>query len=115
MRNPASKFVRNRIKALPLNAQNREYIGDLLDIEHWILHGADGMAGNMHYGGLADHHPEEYDAIERELRPRDFARRKREEAEKARRDKAWRRRELAEHRRENVEIAAMWRRVKGSE
>ncbi len=92
-----SEFIKNLIKERGLKGKGgRGYIHDLLRLEEYILNGPRGFASGMHYHILKGKYRREWEAIYRELKPKEFEeimQREREEERKRKQEKERRRRE----------------------
>lgn len=69
MRTPRSKYVREAIKGLPFDKENRKYLHDLLQVEHYVLHGPRSFAEAMHRAELERAYRGAFHQIHRELNP----------------------------------------------
>ncbi len=96
-KNVKSEFIKNLIKERGLKGKGgRGYIHDLLRLEEYILNGPRGFASGMHYHILKGKYRREWEAIYRELKPKEFEeimQREREEERKRKQEKERRRRE----------------------
>lgn len=74
-----SEYLRKKIRGLKWTQQNREYIHDLLRIEQSVLgHNFGWMTGYLVLS-LKEKYPKEFEAIYKELSPKDYAKEKMEE------------------------------------
>ena len=68
-----SKFVKNKIKNLKLNSENKKYIEDLLLLEKFVLEGDTlGWAGGFLANNKSKEYSQEYKAIYKELDTKEY-------------------------------------------
>lgn len=112
MDRPLSKYVRDRIKALPFNDRARRVVYDLLLIEKFAVRPPRSWIGRMFEDSLRREHPAAYEAINAELNEATYHR---DENDRARRRRAVReddRRRAAADRREHDAARRLWDRVR---
>lgn len=114
MQAPRSKFVHDKIVGLAFTEANVGYIGKLLSIEHYVIHGPHSVAEAMAYSSLRKTYPIEYEAIFRELRPADFDRVRRVEARSERELDLEKRRAARAEREQSARDRALWLKFGGT-
>ncbi len=95
-----SKFIKNKIKER--NWKSKDYIDDLIYLEEYISGEIYGLGGNWKAASMKSEYKKEYDAIFKELKPKDFKqyiKQERREAERERKEnEKFEKREQREHR-----------------
>ena len=100
--NIKSKFIKNKFKGLKWNEKNKEYIDNLVFIERYVLGKVKGWTTGYSIIRIKEKYQKDFEAIYKELKPKQFKRMKEqekiikrkekkamEEASQKRRDDAW--------------------------
>lgn len=86
-----SEFIKKKIKGRKWSG--RGYIDDLIHLENYIINGPNGFSGAMHFNLLKSENKKQYEAIFKELKPKEFEkyieRKKKEEEESRKQHELW--------------------------
>ena len=114
MDRPLSKYVRDRIRALPFNDASRRVVRDLLLIEKFAVHPPRSSIGGMFEESLRRMHPAAYAAINAELNGAKYERDKNDRARRRRAVREDDRRHAAADRRDREDARRLWDRVRAA-
>ena len=73
-KNIKSKFIKDKIKGLEWNKKNKEYVDNLVFIEEYVLDKIAGMGVSYKIHSFRDTYKKEYEAIYKELKPKELDR-----------------------------------------
>lgn len=83
-------YVRHRIATGEYeDRETREAVNELLRLEQYVQDPPEGFGGGVQYGKLRNKHPVAYDAIQAELDPAGFERRRERERDNREEDRAY--------------------------
>jgi hypothetical protein len=95
------------------NGADRDYINDLVTIEHHILNPKKiGRCGTQQLKRLKNKHPKDYTSIKKELKPEQFKEEKKREKEQKKRKRYKRRGERRLQARKEAKAQKDWKEVK---
>jgi len=89
----------------------RDYVETLLTLERYIINGPSGWADSKRYSKLRHDHPEEFDILQRELKPEAYEKRLDEEWNETREDRLQQVLDRAQRQKEEQKLRKQWKRV----
>ncbi len=102
-----SKFVRNLIRGRRFSdRRQRKYIEDLILLERFIASGIHGMWAGQVYNTLKTKYRKEWEAVYKELKPKEFVK----ELARERQEERWRKSEAAKEKKKEGKEREAWKR-----
>ena len=98
--NIKSKFVKNKLKGLKYNKDNKDYIDTLMYLEKYVSGESGGWATSIKIHHLKGQYKTEYESIFSELKPEEFKAQKKKEE---RAEKRWKDEKVLDERRDKKE------------
>lgn len=109
--NVESKFIKEKIKNTKWDDSG--YIDNLIFLEKTIIEGVHSMGGNYMYRDLQNKYPKEYEAIYKELKPKEWKKLQEEEKKDKEKAKREQKKEEEEEELEEEEDRKDWVKAKG--
>ena len=103
-----SQFIKDKIKGLKWNEENKEYIENLMLLEKGITENIRQWAFGMHFHQLKSKYNKEYEAIYKELKPKEFEKIKKREVKERKKEEEKDKKSEEEERREEERTRKEW-------
>ncbi len=108
-----SKFIKNKINGMKFTVKNRKYIRDLMDIELIILEQYTSTGTGYIHLHLKDKYPKEYEAIYKELDPKQYEKIIKKELKELEKEKHEEKREIEQEKKGLQKQKQAWKNLGG--